>query len=539
MGLAINSGKSFGHVCLYASNHHQAVVPHDLVNDTEVAEEIARLDVALKECSQDLDRIVLEVSEHVGEAEGSIFTAQKHILNDPAIIAAITLGVRTEKKNLEYILDRVFDGYEEKFAKLDNEYFRERSTDIGEMRRRLLDKLYNTRPGFICQGQHDCSRGKDRIIVAEELTAEMMVHMKLESLLGIVTERGGITSHAAIIARSMGIPAVSGVRGVYSQVQCGTRILVDGDAGMVLLNPDAEIVAAAIPKEPQISENICYLETPAGMEVLANASLVEDAHQAAFTHADGIGLFRTEILFMRAQRRLTLEEQSAMYRDVLSIMKHKPVTFRMLDVGGDKELPFLRIEKETNPYLGWRGARFLLGSPDIFETQIRALLRQTNEHIVRILFPMVIDSKQMQELLAFVRAIMATENVRSENVRIGAMFEVPSACLDADAIFKSIDFASIGSNDLIQYIFAVDRNNDLVSQDYNPDHPILWKVLQDLANSAKQHKKPLSICGEMAGRPDAAAKLCDIGITSFSVSPRLVNRVRNEISRYCSRGITI
>jgi phosphoenolpyruvate-protein kinase (PTS system EI component) len=272
--------------------------------------------------------------------------------------------------------------------------------------------------------------------------------------------------------------------------------------------------------------------TPRGMELSANASSLEDVKQARFLNADGIGLFRTEILFVGAERLLSEEEQYAYYRDVARAMDGRPVTIRMLDIGGDKPLPFLRLKKETNPFLGWRGARFLLGNVDIFNGQIRALGRLSVKRKIRVLFPMVIDAMQMQALLDRAREALAGVRHDSANIEYGAMFEVPSAFLEARDILKKIDFSSIGSNDLIQYLFAMDRDNELVSHEYNPDHPALWIFLRELAAVARELGTPLSICGEMAALEGMPAKLLDAKISSLSVAPRLIPRVRNEMVRY-------
>jgi phosphotransferase system enzyme I (PtsI) len=254
--------------------------------------------------------------------------------------------------------------------------------------------------------------------------------------------------------------------------------------------------------------------------------------QAQRNNADGIGLFRTEMLFLKADRLLNEDEQYAYYLQALHEMPGKPMTFRLLDVGGDKPLPFLRIKKESNPYLGWRGARFLLGSPDIFATQVKALARLSTETRVRMLFPMVVDAVQMQALITMTRDILVSVDKVSENIQLGAMFEVPSACLQARSIYKIVDFGSIGSNDLIQYLFAVDRNNEQVSDDYDPLHPVLWDVLKGLVTASQEAGKSLSICGEMAGREGMPSRLLKTGIHSLSVSSRLIPQVRQEMIQY-------
>lgn len=530
-GLAVTSGKVAGPACLFSAVHHRSVKELRLTND-ELSSELVRFENALRACSQELETIALGVASNVGMAEAEIFLTQKHIMNDGTIVQQIRKGISEDKKNAEFVIFEVFNRYEEKFKKMDNQYLRERAADIAEIRRRLLDSMNETRPRFLCEGQAHCQRGTNRVIVARELTADMMVHMNFEKVRGIVTEHGGVSSHAAIIARSLGIPAVTGIRDIMDHVKCGDTIILDGDAGIVYLNPPADLIRKIVPRAPKAESEQAVLISPEGMELCANASSIEDVKQANQFSADGIGLFRTEILFLKADRLLDEEEQYAYYSQVIAAMPGKTVTFRLLDVGGDKPLPFLRLKQETNPYLGWRGARFLLGSPDIFKAQIRALVRLSKENRIRILFPMVVDARQQQALLQAVKETMLFAEGVSENIELGAMFEVPSACLQARKIFELIDFGSIGSNDLIQYLFAVDRTNEQVSVDYDPDHPILWDMLKELVAAAHDTNKSLSICGEMAGREGMAVRLLDIGIHSLSVSPRLVPQVRKEMVRY-------
>jgi phosphotransferase system enzyme I (PtsI) len=527
-GLAINPGKVMAPACMYSSDLHKSVEEY-VVAESEIDSELERFDLALAESSRELEEISVKVADKVGNVEAEIFMVQKHIMNDDAIIRKIREGVRERKQNVEAVIADVYHSFEEKFKSMDNMYLRERGSDIREIRRRLLDKLKKETRGFECEGQAHCQRGANRIIVAEEFTADMMAHMNFERVRGFVTEHGGVSSHAAIIARSLGIPAITGVRGITQHVRCSDIVLVDGDSGKVYLMPTEETIKKVITVVDVQTSNRCMIVSPPGTEVLANASILEDVRQAKQLKADGIGLFRTEIMFIREDRLLSEDEQTNRYGTIAGEMGNKPVTFRLLDVGGDKPLPFLRIQKESNPYLGWRGARFLLGNPDIFGAQVRSLARVARNRKIRILFPMVVDERQQKELVDGVRGIFSSVSGAAENIELGAMFEVPSACMQAKEIFKHVDFGSIGSNDLIQYLFAVDRNNEQVSADYNPSHPILWNLLGDLVDAAREAGKPLSICGEMAGREGFAARLIDIGIKSLSVSPRLIPQVRTEL----------
>jgi phosphotransferase system enzyme I (PtsI) len=533
-GLAINSGRVAAPACLYSSNLHKSVDEY-LIKETAVETELLRFENALRESSRDLEMISSRVAGGLGVVESEIFLAQNHIMNDAEIVRQIKDIVRSTRKNVEAVIFDVYRNYEEKFRAMDSPYLRERVSDISEIRRRLLDNLKKQKPGFLCEGQQHCQRGAGRIIVAEEFTADMMAHMNFERVRGFATEHGGVSSHAAIIARSLGIPAVTGLKNITEFAKCGQKVLIDGDSGTVYLEPEDEVLSRLIAVEEVSADKKIFIVTPPGMEVLANASMMDDVKQAKILKADGIGLYRTEILFIKADRLLSEDDQFRHYSSVVEEMGDRTVTFRLLDVGGDKPLPFLRIQKESNPYLGWRGARFLLGNPDIFSLQIRALLRLSKKKKIRIMVPMVIDEKQFALVLAAVREVGQAVGMVAENIALGAMFEVPSACIQAKRIFKLADFGSIGSNDLIQYLFAVDRNNEQVSADYNPEHPILWDMLESIVDAAAREKKHLSICGEMAGREGMVGRLLDIGLHSLSVSPRLIPQVRNEMAMYAEK----
>jgi phosphotransferase system enzyme I (PtsI) len=529
-GNAISAGKVAARVCLFSIGRQKLIPEYSLENDEAVNLELRRFGTVRILCSEELTRIAASVEVSIGKAEAEIFITQQHILNDPKVVDAIAMLITVQHKNTEWAINKVLLGFEDKMASLDNQYLRERSGDIGELRRRLLNRLTNTQAGFICKGQSHCRQGRDRVIVAEELTTEMIVNMKMDRVMGLVTEHGGVTSHAAILARSLGIPAVSGINGIMQHVECGDIVLINGDTGEVRLDPD-ETTMQAFSHGPDSEAREEITVTPKGMELLANASTLEDVRLALSLRADGIGLFRTEILFVGAERLLSEEEQHVFYRDVADIMAGWPVTFRMLDIGGDKPLPFLRLKKEANPFLGYRGARFLLGNHAIFNAQIRALGRLSLKRKIRVLFPMVIDAMQMQTLLDRSRSALGGVPHDAANIEFGAMFEVPSAFIQAREIMKKIDFSSIGSNDLIQYLFAMDRDNEMMSQEYNPEHPALWIFLRELSAIAHELNKPLSICGEMAAREGIPRRLIETKITSLSVAPRLIPRVRREMIR--------
>lgn len=534
-GITINTGIVTGQVCLYSAEHHKAAPQFFLKDDNEVNKELQRFEEALLLCSQEMDDIAKKVEEDIGKTESEIFITQKHIMNDSKLVENIKEKVIKEKKNIEWAIFEVLNSFEEKFASFDNQYLSDRATDLGEIRRRLLNRIANKRGSFACEGQIHCQRGVQRIIVASELYADMIVLMDLDKVLGFVTEHGGVTSHAAIIARSLGVPAVSGVNGIMDVVKCGDTIIIDGNNSEVYLNPDEETINKYKKAELSVPEILYPSATPSGMLLLANASTMEDVRLARVMNADGIGLLRTEILFIKADRLIGEEEQYNYYKKIVEIMGDKSVTFRMLDVGGDKPLAFLKMRKEDNPYLGWRGARFLLGNPDIFLTQMRAFARVNKEKRLKVMFPMIIDAEQMKAILELVDKALKDTGVKREEIELGAMFEVPSAFIEAEEILELVDFGSIGSNDLIQYLFAIDRNNELVSSDYKPEHPVLWKTMANLSKIATDMNKPLSICGELAYREGMTEKLLDIGIKILSVPPRIIPKVRKEMVKYVEK----
>ena len=432
-----------------------------------------------------------------------------------------------DHSNVEEAIKLTLDAYELRLSEVDNEYIKERASDIGEIKRRLLDVLGNMNPSLQCSGEEHCQRGRDRIVVAEELTPSMTLMLDTQHTAGFITERGGMTSHAAIIARALGIPAVSGIRNIHSLISCGTEVMVNGETGEVIVWPSEE-TRSRLTSQQNETGGSSHVEDPVPeLKVMANISLVSDAAVAKEMKAEGIGLYRTEFEFMAAGQILDEEEQVERYTDLVKSMDGQPVHIRLIDVGGDKDLPFLNIPKEENPYLGRRGSRFLLARPDILKTQARALTRASEYGQINVIYPMIVDLAQFRKLIdLFNQAVL---DLPPGQIQHGVMFEVVSACLQAREILGVADFGTIGSNDLIQYLFAVDRNNDLVSGDYDPDRPVFWSLIGEIARTASEFGRPLSVCGELAGDPRYIPKLMELGIKSISVSPRLISNVRMAV----------
>jgi phosphoenolpyruvate-protein phosphotransferase (PTS system enzyme I) len=521
-GLPISEGYAVSKVCLFNDQRHSNL-PVYRVEGSGLEREIERVQRALSVAAERLDEVRRKVEKEVGRAESEIFAAQKTILEDAVLRDEIVVRIRAGNLNAETAIEQVLNEYEARILSIDNLYLRERASDFGEIKRRLLDVLGNMKPSLQC-GSEQCRRGRDRIVVAEELTPSLTVDIDMDHTVGFVTEHGGVNSHAAILARAMGIPAVSGLAGIRDRLGCGTQLLINGYTGEVILWPSRETLANMQPERDRVAHLPTTEPSVAGFSVMANVNAFSDMRDTRKMEADGVGLYRTEFELLVAGRLFREEELFERYAAVLKALPGKPVWFRLFDIGSDKRLPFLNLPPEENPSLGWRGARLLLGRFDILRVQARALAQCSVGHRVYVTYPMIVDVEQFVRLKAMF--CEAVKDLPKGEIWHGAMFEVPSACLQAEELYRVIDFGSVGTNDLTQYLFAVDRDNDLVSDDYRPDRPIFWKLLSGMARAARAAGKPLSVCGEMAGDPRYTRKFMEAGIRSVSVSPRRIAGVR-------------
>jgi phosphoenolpyruvate-protein phosphotransferase len=405
----------------------------------------------------------------------------------------------------------------------DDEYMKERATDFGEVRRRLLDVMANLSPSLQCD-ERACQKGKNRIIVAEELTPTLTLELDSERVMGFMVERGGPSSHAAILARAMGIPAISGLIGIRDRVSCGAEVLLNGDIGEVVLWPSESTIRQVCGTVSSVTRMPKAVPAVPGVEVLANINLAGEVDEANAMLAEGVGLYRTEFELISAGRALAEDELADRYRRVVQAMAGRPVTFRILDVGSDKPLPFLSLPPEENPALGLRGLRLLRERPDLFRPQARALARASAHGPVDILYPMIVDLDQFREAKRLF--LDAAGDLPMGRVNHGVMFEVPSACLAASEILAEADFASIGTNDLFQYLFALDRNNSLVARDYRPDHPVFWRLMGSVAEAGLAQGKSVSLCGEIASEPAFLDRILAAGIRRVSLAPKRIPAVR-------------
>lgn len=527
-GIPVSGGVAVARACLLNEYRHSDAEPRAIARE-EIPREQQRLHTALDRVAQRLGQVKEQVAARLGTAEAEIFVAQKLIVEDVSLRTAMDEIIAREACNAEAAAASALDAFERRLRAVEDEYLSARASDITEIKRCVLDALGSMNPLLRCEGQDSCEHGRNRVVVALELTPAMTLELDAEQARAFVTERGGRTSHAAILARALGIPAVTGIPRVHEQIPCGTTVLVNGDTGEVVTSPSANTLARH-PVTSRARTVTAGDEPVESFAVMANINLSSDAGAALEVKAEGIGLYRTEFECIAAGRLLTEDEQYERYAAVLAHMKGRPVYFRLLDVGGDKRAPFLDLPPEENPYLGCRGARFLLARPDVLAPQARALVRASRHGVVNVIHPMIVDLDQFIALKnLFAESV---SGLQGGTVRHGIMFEVPSACLQAAALLEEADFATIGSNDLIQYLFVVDRDNEAVARDYTPDRPVFWDVLRALADAARAAGKPLSLCGEIGGDPRYISRLMDLGITSVSASVRLVARVRTAARNY-------
>lgn len=525
-GLAISGGVAYAKTCLFNENRHDRA-PAYQVEGPGVEREKARIEQAVKVASGRTQALIDQIQARLGSAQSGIFMAQKAMVEDPVLYTRMVALIEHEGLNAEATVTRALDEYEAVLSAIDNQYLRERASDIGEVKRRLLDVLGNTSPSLQCAGFAHCQRGKNRVVAAVELTPSLTTELDTENLCGFITEHGGAGSHAAILARALGIPAVSGLVGIHSTVTCGNEVLVDGDRGVVILWPTRETLESYKLVEGAAAEAAVEVEPPVpGYEVMANVSRFKDIEKALAAGAEGIGLYRTEFGVFVPNRIMDEQEQYDQYVRILEMIGPRPVTIRLLDLGGDKGGEWLNLPPEENPQLGLRGSRLLLARRDLFDTQARALARASVHGPINVMYPMIVDAAQFLTMReAFEDAV---EGLDRGTLRHGVMFEVPAACLQAREILEHAEFGSIGTNDLTQYLFAVDRNNELVAQYYNPDAPAFWTLIRMTVEAAAELGRPLAVCGEMAGDERFVGRFIELGIKSVSVSTRLIARTRRS-----------
>jgi phosphotransferase system enzyme I (PtsI) len=513
-----------------------AAVDERVVAPEALAGEIVRFRQALERARGEIEGLREATRAELGESEAKIFDVQLLVLKDPLAVERTIEAVRAEGRNVEYIFRRHMLEMIDGLAALSDSYFSDRAVDLLDVKRRVLRHLC----GDTADGAPALRRG---VWVGRELAPSDAVLLDPTKVLGLATEAGGTTSHAAIMARARGIPAVVGVRGLGAAVRDGDVIALDGFKGTLEINPSRERLERfqarkrAFSKLQRQHARFAGLaaETQDGRRIMLSANM-EMPDEVAFIRqrgAEGIGLFRTEFFFMWKRRAPTEDEQVEAYSGVVAAMAPDSVVIRVLDVGGDKMASYMGMARERNPFLGMRGIRYLVAHPDIFRTQLRAILRAGASGKATILLPMVSSLHEFRYARRLVReAITALKKKKiphDANPVLGVMIEVPSAVMMADEFAREADFLSVGSNDLIQYLLAIDRDNEALQDLYKPHHPAVLRALDQTAAAAHRHGKWVSICGEMAGDPLSLPLLVGMGFDRLSVSPSLIPEVKQAL----------
>lgn len=505
---------------------------------TRVEEEMNRLQQAVRKAREEIKLIRQQVAKKQGEEHASIFDSHLLMLDDPYYMGTIEEIVAKERVNVESALVKVTELLISTFKQLNNLYIRERISDIQDVVDRILAHLLGKSLPNISLIQ------QETIIVAPDLKPSETVQIDKDYVQGFVTENGGKTSHAAIIARSMEISAIVGAKGATEKIKHGDYLIIDGINGIIIVNPCAKTIETykkrkkllhASSKQLTSFKNIMTKTVDHRMvDLHANINHINDVERALENGSDGIGLFRSEYLFMESSRFPTEEEQFTVYTNVLQQMYDKPVVIRTLDIGGDKQLPYYSLPKETNPFLGMRSIRFTLKEKALFLTQLRALLRASPYGDLKIMFPMIATLDELREaktLLEQVKTDLKKEKIPfNDNIEIGIMIETPAAAFASDIFADEVDFFSIGTNDLIQYTFAIDRMNENVSHLYDPLHPAILRLMKHVLMTAERYGKWVKVCGEMASDERAIPILIGLGLTSFSMDPSAILSVRRLVN---------
>ena len=530
-GKSVYKGIAMGPVVVLKKNDYQ--VKRTRSEDAEA--EAARVDVALKASQEQLQKLYDKAVKEVGEASAAIFEVHQMMLEDEDYLEAIQSMIRTEQVNAEYAVAVTGDNFAEMFASMDDDYMKARSADIKDISERLVRNLSG-------QGDVDLSSIEPSVIVADDLSPSETVQMDKDKILAFVTVHGSTNSHTAILARMMNIPALIGVNMNLEELQTGMTAVVDGFGGKVTFEPDEELKAQTEARMQEEEEKLKLLQELKGKEnitldgrkinIYANIGSVGDIGYVMENDAGGIGLFRSEFLYLGRNDFPTEEEQFQAYKQAVQMMAGKKVIIRTLDIGADKQVDYFNLGNEDNPAMGYRAIRICLKQPEIFKTQLRALLRAAVYGNLSIMYPMITSTeevKRIYEIVAEVEEELKAQEIQYKIPEQGIMIETPAAAIISDRLAEMVDFFSIGTNDLTQYTLAIDRQNEKLDEFYNPHHEALLRMIQMVVDNAHKCGKWAGICGELGADVTLTEQFVRMGLDELSVAPSMVLKLRKIV----------
>jgi phosphotransferase system enzyme I (PtsI) len=537
-GIPVSAGVCRGKI-LVLDKPRQAIEKRALP-EAEIPAELNRFQQALIKTREQLQEVQRQLTQNLGAGQASIFDAHLLVLEDPSVIDEVVRVVQQDKVNAEFAFHQITERYIGALAKVEDEYLRERATDMRDVSGRVLNQLLGINDHIdLAHLTEPC------IIIAHDLTPSKTAQLDRKNVLGFATDIGSRTSHTAIMARSLRIPAVVGLKNASLLLTNGEYALLDGFNGNIVVNPTDQTLfeyGQLVRKQVSLEEKLRdALNQPAvtldnhHIFISANIEQAADTESVRNSGAEGVGLFRTEYLFLNREVSPTEEEQYQAYRQVAAALKPNPVVIRTLDLGGDKLLTSLGIPLEMNPFLGWRAIRYCLQQEDVFRAQLRAILRASVEGNLKIMYPMISGLDELNQANTFVA--QAKQELRKEGIpfddkiELGAMIETPSAAMIADALAKRVQFFSLGTNDLIQYTLAVDRMNEKIAHLYEPTHPAIVRLIQRTVDAAQKQKVWVSVCGEMAGDPTLTPLLIGLGVDELSAAPSVLAQLKYLIRR--------